>query len=119
MSSSIGSILKHNRPSYISKAHVLADYLFTFVARVSMEDSDVLTELYDIINDASNGEEDRDEMLTRDLLRDVAHHIILIRDEPPVGYEEHVHRDCVECRECVDCGLRPCRNGMSHTLQEA
>ena len=88
MSSSIGSKLKFNKPNCYTKAHVLADYLFTFVARVSMESPDVLTELVDMIHEASNGEEDQDEMLTMALLRDVAKHVVIIRDEPPAGYEE-------------------------------
>ena len=111
MSSSIGSSLKYNSPSTLTKAHILADALLTFVARVSMENADVLTELVDLIEEAANGEEERDEMLTCNLLRGIIPHIELIRDEPPTGYEEPNHR------YCVDYGLRPCRNGMSHTLQ--
>lgn len=31
--------------------------------------------------------------------------------------EEHEHKSCTVCGECVHCGLRPCRDGGPHTLE--
>lgn len=109
-----------SKQSSYMQAAILADYLFTFTARVALENAEVLTELVKLIDAGADGEERQDEPLTANLLRAVASRVVLIRDEPVVGYPEGEgpyddHKYCRDCRECVMCGLRPCFNGMNHT----
>lgn len=113
MSNSVGVFLKFNKPSNVTKAHILADQLFTFMARVSMEDAEVLTLLVEMLEEGADGEQALQEPLTEAMLRSVAHHVEVIRDEPLQGYEHYP--TCSVCGECMKCGLRPCRNGMGHT----
>jgi hypothetical protein len=70
------------KPSRDTQAHILADMLFTVVARIAMEDdAEVLTYFCELVRDAAQGERSQDEPLTASLLENIAKHVERIRDQ--------------------------------------
>ena len=84
--SAIGSGLMKWRVDKLTTAHIIADALFHAVARIALEDAEVLTLVAEIVRDAAEGERNVDEPRTAAMLSDIANHVENIRDEPVVDW---------------------------------
>ena len=80
LGSAIGVGLRFNKPSDLTKAHVIADKIFHALAQISMENESVLFSLSEILEEGAQGEYDADEPRIASLLVDIASTVNIIRE---------------------------------------